>query len=126
MLEAEKKMDEETALACVDGFAGLVFSRSAVRLDFRDYKEREYYLQDRNTIRRQTRLLEKAWQEIKWRNKHDLAIALVKASAMAFSGRLSWNVDRSSWHYCAGMYQPTEIRLAGAMVCKSAKKLLAQ
>ena len=67
----EIAMTTEQATEIVDGFLHLVRGRSAVRLDFRDYGEREFYLQDRNTIRRQTLAFDKSWREIKWRNKHD-------------------------------------------------------
>jgi len=119
-------MTEEKASAIIAGFLSLVRGRSLVRLDFRNYGEREYYLHDRNIIRRQTLAFDKAWREIAWRNKHDLACALIVASRSAFSGRIEYNHDRASWSYCVGLYAPTEIRLAGQQVVKSALSILSQ
>ena len=99
---ASLAMTEEKASAIIAGFLSLVRCRSLVRLDFRNYGEREYYLQDRNTIRRQTLAFDNAWREIAWRNKHDLACALIVASRSAFSGRIEYNHERASWSYCAG------------------------
>lgn len=114
-------MTTDQATEIVDGFLHLVRCRNAVRLDFRDYGEREFYLQDRNTIRRQTLAFDKAWREIAWRNKHDLACALIVASRPS---RIEWNAERKAWSYCVGQYQPTEIRCAGESVVKHAKRIL--
>jgi hypothetical protein len=116
----------DQASEIVGGFLSLVRGRSLVRMDFRNYGERESYLIDRNTIRRQTLAFDKAWREIAWRNKHDLACALIVASRHAFSGRIEYNHERASWSYCVGMYQPTEIRSAGASVARQAKRILSQ
>ena len=119
-------MTEEEASAIIAGFLSLVRGRSLVRLDFRNYGERESYLYDRNMIRRQTLAFDKAWREIAWRNKHDLACALIVASRHAFSGRIEYNHDCASWSYCAGQYAPTEIRRAGEMVAKESQRILSQ
>lgn len=119
-------MTTEQAQAIIDGFLHLVRGRSLVRLDFRNYGERESYLMDRNTIRRQTLAFDKAWREIAWRNKHDLACALIVASRSAFSGRIEYNHEQSSWSYCSGQYAPTEIRRAGEMVALSTQRILSQ
>jgi hypothetical protein len=116
-------MTTEQAQAIIDGFLHLVRGRSSVRLDFRNYGERESYLQDRNTIRRQTLAFDKTWSEIKWRNDHDLACALIVASAPS---RIEWNAESRAWSYCVGMYQPTEIRSAGESVARQAKRILSQ
>jgi len=113
----------DQASEIVGGFLSLVRGRSSVRLDFRDYGEREFYLIDRNTIRRQTLAFDKAWSEIKWRNDHDLACALIVASAPS---RIEWNAESRAWSYCVGMYQPTEIRSAGESVARQAKRILSQ
>jgi hypothetical protein len=120
----EIAMTTEQATEIVDGFLHLVRGRSLVRLDFRNYGQREYYLQDRNHIRRQTLAFDKAWREIAWRNKHDLACALIVACRHAFSGRIEFNDTKKTWHYCAGQYAPTEIRLAGERVAQEAKRIL--
>ena len=123
-------MTTEQAQAIVSGFIGLVRSRSAVRLDFRNYwsgdraSSMEGYNQDRNTIRRQTLALDKAWRLISWRNPISLACALIVASRTEFSGRIKFNEIKQSWHYCAGQYMPTEIRLAGEMVVNRAAKII--
>jgi hypothetical protein len=119
-------MTEEKASAIIAGFLSLVRGRSLVRLDFRLYGERECYLHDRNKIRRQTLAFDKAWREIAWRNKHDLACALIVASRHAYSGRIEYNHDRASWSYCAGQYPPTEIRRAGELVAKESLRILSQ
>ena len=119
-------MTEEKASEIIAGFLSLVRGRSLVRLDFRSYKERESYLHDRNKIRRQTLAFDKAWREIAWRNKHDLACALIVASRHAFSGRIQYNHERSSWSYCAGQYPPTEIRRAGELVAIESQRILSQ
>jgi hypothetical protein len=121
-------MTEEKASAIIAGFLSLVRGRSLVRLDFRNYGERESYLIDRNTIRRQTLAFDKAWREIAWRNKHDLACALIVASRSAFSvsGSIDYNHALSSWSYSAGQYAPTEIRRDGEMVAIESQRILSQ
>jgi hypothetical protein len=126
MASASLAMTEEKASAIIAGFLSLVRGRSLVRLDFRLYGERECYLHDRNIIRRQTLAFDKAWREIAWRNKHDLACALIVASRHAFSGRIEYNHERASWSYCAGQYPPTEIRRAGELVAKESLRILSQ
>ena len=123
-------MTTEQAKAIVSGFIGLVRSRSAVRLDFRNYwsvdraSSMEGYLQDRNTIRRQTLAFDKAWRLISWRNPISLACALIVASRTEFCGRIEFNEIKQSWHYCPGQYMPTEIRRAGEMVVNRAAKVI--
>ena len=114
-------MTTDQATEIVDGFLHLVRGRSAVRLDFRDYGDRDAYLHDRNMIRRQTLAFDKAWRDIAWRNKHDLACALIVACKPS---RIEWNAEKKTWSYCVGLYQPTEIRCAGESVVKHAKRIL--
>lgn len=61
----------EAAVLVVKGFHGLATSRTAVRLDFRDYlgsggraEALPYFRQDRNRIRRQTAEFQKAFFEL--------------------------------------------------------------
>ena len=123
-------MTTEQAQAIVSGFIGLVRSRSAVRLDFRNYwsgdraSSMKGYLQDRNTIRRQTLAFDKAWRLISWRNPISLACALIVTSRTEFSGRIKFNEVKQTWSYCAGQYMPTEIRLAGERVVNRAAKII--
>ena len=123
-------MTTEQAQAIVSGFIGLVRSRSAVRLDFRNYwsvdraSSMEAYLQDRNTIRRQTLAFDTAWRQISWRNPISLACALIVTSRTEFSGRIKFNEVKQTWSYCAGQYMPTEIRLAGERVVNRAAKII--
>jgi hypothetical protein len=112
-----------TSKDVVDGFLRFVLSRGVVRLDPRLY-DRESYALDRNTIRRDTLAFSKAWKGICWRNEGDLAKALVEAGRCAFSGRLNFSASRGEWEYCAGQYQPTEIRRAAYHVVLTATTLL--
>lgn len=112
---------DPNAAEIVNKFFHLVRGRAAVRLDFRDYGDRDAYLHDRNMIRRQTLAFDKAWREIKWRNNNDLACALIMACK---TSRIEWNAENKNWSYCVGQYQPTEIRCAGESVAKQAKRIL--
>ena len=109
-------MTEEQALHVIAGFLEIVRGRSSVRLDFRNYwsgdraASVEAYREDRNRIRRQTLAFDKAWRQVAWRNKHDLACSLIAAG---IGSRLTWNHDRKEWDYCVGQYMPTEIRAVG-------------
>lgn len=111
----------------VRGFHAFVSNPYAVRLDPRLY-DRESFALDRNTIRRQTRLFNNEWNKltlaIRAGNHEDVAAALIEAGRWSFSGRLSWSYERQAWEYCAGQYQPTEIRTAGYRVVQSAIRIL--
>lgn len=70
----------EAAVLAIKGFHGLATSRTAVRLDFRDYlgsggreQALPYFRQDRNRIRRQTAEFHKAFFELQ-------AAVFIKAS----------------------------------------------
>ena len=110
-----------TPAEIVNGFKSMAFSRSMVRLAFADYGKREYYLQDRNRIRRQTRLLEKASRELFWRNDTSVATALINACK---GERLSFCHIRQKWEYCTGQYTPTEIRFEAYRVAMQAVRFL--
>jgi len=106
-----------TPAEIVNGFKSMAYSRSMVRLDFRDYGERESYLQDRNRIRRQTRLLDKATRELFWRSDASVATALLNASK---GERLNFDATHQKWNYTTGQYTPTEIRFeAYRVVCNA-------
>lgn len=110
-----------TPAEIVNGFKSMSYSRSMVRLDFRDYGERESYLQDRNRIRRQTRLLDKATRDLFWRSDETLAEALLYASK---SERLNFDPVRQVWQYYTGQYTPTEIRFEAYRVAVNALRYL--
>jgi hypothetical protein len=110
-------------------FVFFVLSPSRTRLDIRLYghtwaEAREAYLGDRNKIRRDTYAFHKIWDKIKWRNKPDLAAALIIAGRSAFSGRLCWDAEIGKWEYTTGQYTPTEIRRAAYQVAISADRIL--
>ena len=115
------KLTTATPEQIVHGFKATAFSRSLVRLSFADYGEREYYLQDRNRIRRQTRLLEKASRELFWRSDESVATALLNACK---GERLSFCPTRQKWEYCTGQYTQTEIRFAAYRVALQAVRFL--
>ena len=112
-----------TARDIVNRFERFVLNKGSVRLDLRLY-DRESYAIDRNTIRRDTRAFYKVWMKIRWRNEEDLSKALIEAGRWAFSGRLSFNPEGGRWEYCAGQYQPTEIRRAAYHVAVTATTIL--
>ena len=108
----------------IDGFNALAYSRTAVRLDFRDYwngrhaESVEAYRGDRNRVRRSTRELDNAWKALApWRFNPDglqrLAAALVEVSG---GERFHFNKSLNKWAYITGQYTPTEIRFQAARV----------
>jgi hypothetical protein len=119
MLKAPSTPSPSTAtpVEIVNGFKSMAYSRSMVRLDFRDYGERESYLQDRNRIRRQTRLLDKAMKNLFWRSNETLSEALLYASK---GERLNFDATRQAWEYTTGQYTPTEIRFQAYRVAVNA------
>jgi hypothetical protein len=123
MLKAPSTPSPATATPAeiVNGFKSMAYSRSMVRLDFRDYGERESYLQDRNRIRRQTRLLDKAIKNLFWRSNETLAEALLYASK---SERLNFDATRQVWQYYTGQYTPTEIRFEAYRVAVNALRYI--
>lgn len=117
----QTKPSTATPSEIVNGFKEMAFSRSLVRLDFRDYGEREYYLKDRNRIRRQTRLLDKATRDLFWRSDETLAEALLYAGK---GERLHFDPVRQKWEYITGQYTPTEIRFEAYRVAVNALRYL--
>ena len=121
------KLTTATPEQIVHGFKGMAFSRSLVRLSFADYWDGnrvssiEGYRNDRNRIRRQTRLLEKASRELFWRNDTSVATALLNACK---GERLSFCPTRQKWEYCTGQYTPTEIRFEAYRVALQAVRFL--
>ena len=110
-----------TPAEIVNGFKSMAYNRTMVRLDFSDYGERESYLQDRNRIRRQTRLLDKAMKNLFWRSNETLAEALLYASK---SERLNFDATCQVWQYYTGQYTPTEIRFEAYRVAVNALRYL--
>jgi len=116
-----------TPAEIVNGFKSMAYSRSMVRLDFADYwngnraDSMSYYRQDRNRIRRQTRLLDKAVKDLFWRSDETLAEALLYASK---SERLNFCPTRQVWQYYTGQYTPTEIRFEAYRVAVNALRYL--
>jgi hypothetical protein len=117
----------EVSEKIVNGFKQMAFSRSLVRLSFANYfsgdyqDARLYYRQDRNKIRRQTRLLEKAGRDLFWRSNTSVAFALLNACK---GERLHWNNQRQDWEYTTGQYTPTEIRFNAYRVVNQAIRFL--
>ncbi len=116
-----------TPAEIVNGFKRMAFSRSLVRLDFRNYYSGDYqasvqsYRQDRNIIRRQTRLLSKAGRDLFWRGDESVATALLNASK---GERLHFAPDIQKWEYTTGQYTPTEIRQQAYRVVVQAIRFL--
>lgn len=121
------KLTTATPEQIVHGFKKMAFSRSLVRLDFRNYWNGNradsigYYRQDRNRIRRQTRLLEKSVKDLFWRSDEILSEALVYASK---GERLNFDPVRQKWEYITGQYTPTEIRFEAYRVAVNALRYI--
>ena len=121
------KPETATHEQIVYGFKSMAFSRSLVRLDFQNYwdgnreSSLEGYRTDRNLIRRQTRLLEKASRELFWRSDKSVAVALLKGCK---GERLSFCPTRQKWEYTTGQYTPTEIRFQAYRVALQAVRFL--
>lgn len=116
-----------TPAEIVNGFKSMAYSRSMVRLDFADYwngnraDSMSYYRQDRNRIRRQTRLLDKAMVELGGLPNEKLSEALLYASK---GERLNFDHTRQVWQYYTGQYTPTEIRFEAYRVAVNAVRYL--
>lgn len=126
-IQSQIKLTTATPEQIVHGFKSMAFSRSLVRLSFANYwsgnreESLEGYRQDRNRIRRQTRLLEKASRELFWRNDESVATALLHACR---GERLSFDATRQKWEYITGQYTPTEIRFEAYRVALQAVRFL--
>jgi hypothetical protein len=115
-----------------DSFAALALSRSAVKLDGANYSDATGYRQDRRTIEKQTAGLRAALAafhaiprpyhapEDMARINENRARAGWQLIASALSERFSFDPCRLDWEYCAGQYQPVEIRGAAARVAAAA------
>jgi hypothetical protein len=115
-----------------DSFAALALSRSAVKLEGANYSDAAGYRQDRRTIEKQTAGLRAALAafhaiprpyhapEDMPRINENRARAGWQLIASALSDRFSFDPCRLDWEYCAGQYQPTEIRGAAWRVAASA------
>jgi hypothetical protein len=119
-----------------DSFAALALSRSAVKLEGANYSDAAGYRQDRRTIEKQTAGLRAALAafhaiprpyhapEDMPRINENRARAGWQLIASALSDRFSFDPCRLDWEYCAGQYQPTEIRGAAWRVAASAVRHL--
>jgi hypothetical protein len=119
-----------------DSFAALALSRSAVKLESANYSDVAGYRQDRRTIEKQTAGLRAALDsfhaiprpyhapEDMPRINENRARAGWQLIASALSDRFNFNPCRLDWEYCAGQYQPTEIRGAAWRVAASAVRHL--
>jgi hypothetical protein len=115
-----------------DSFAALALSRSAVKLESANYSDAAGYRQDRRTIEKQTaglRVALAAFHAIPrpYHAPEDMSridgnrrAAGWQLIASALSERFSFNPCRLDWEYCAGQYQPTEIRGAAERVARAA------
>jgi hypothetical protein len=115
-----------------DSFAALALSRSAVTLESANYSDAAGYRQDRRTIEKQTAGLRVALAafhaiprpyhapEDMPRINENRARAGWQLIASALSERFGFNPCRLDWEYCAGQYQPTEIRGAAWRVAAAA------
>ena len=119
-----------------DSFAALALSRSAVKLESAIYSDAAGYRQDRRTIEKQTAGLRVALRDFaasprSWHTPEDAPRLRENARAAgwqliasALSDRFSFNPCRLDWEYCAGQYQPTEIRGAAERVARAALRHL--
>jgi len=118
-----------------DSFAALALSRSAVKLESADYSGNAAgYRQDRRTIEKQTKALRAELRDFaasprSWHTPEDAPRLRDNARsagwqliASALSERFSFNPCRLEWEYCAGQYQPTEIRGAAERVARAARR----
>ena len=117
-----------------DSFAALALSRSAVKLESANYSDAAGYRQDRRTIEKQTAGLRSALRDFaasprSWHTPEDAPRLRDNARAAgwqliasALSERFSFNPCRLEWEYCAGQYQPTEIRGAAERVARAARR----
>jgi len=117
-----------------DSFAALALSRSAVKLESANYSDAAGYRQDRRTIEKQTAGLRSALRDFaasprSWHTPEDAPRLRDNARsagwqliASALSERFSFNPCRLEWEYCAGQYQPTEIRGAAERVARAARR----
>jgi hypothetical protein len=113
-------------------FVALALSRSVVTLDGANYSDAAGYRQDRRTIEKQTAGLRVALDafhalprpyhapEDMARIDENRARAGWQLIAASVSDRFSFDPCRLDWEYCAGQYQPTEIRGAAWRVAASA------